>query len=202
VTIDGNGDPLSSDIAAGEARYSSNFGWLVSGTLYGHHYEPTFYSSLDAYFNWRTDIAALPSSKAYRQFLKFSRYGGHIDPNAEYMVQGQRRGFTINYQVQDPDATAYALSASLPKSFKDDPYGGHGGNWSQYGGNFLLNTFHYVSVSTIYAQGQWVGGEFHSDFFGPLGFFLPLHGIDAAASYIIPNSGWSQFQCSINSGCN
>ena len=94
------------------------------------------------------------------------------------------------------------LSASLPAAFVNDPYGSHGGNWSAYGGNFVLDTFHYVSVASLYVQGQLVGGEFHSDFFGPLGPLVPFHVVDWGASQIIPNGNWIFFACSVNSGCN
>ena len=82
------------------------------------------------------------------------------------------------------------LSASLPAAFVNDPYGSHGGNWSAYGGNFVLDTFHYVSVASLYVQGQLVGGEFHSDFFGPLGYLTfvfggPLMGVRGAPALTV-----------------
>ncbi len=190
--------------SAAEAEYAANICAScigITGTLYGHPIHQTF-SSFDAWADFAASDAALPTSEAYVQFLNFSNAGGDLDPNAEYIVQGQRRGFTMNYQVADPDARGYALSTSLPAAFVNDPYGSHGGNWSAYGGNFVLNTFHYVSVSTQYVPLQWLGGEFHSDFFGPLGPLVPFHVVDWGASQIIRNGSWIFFTCSVNSGCN
>ncbi len=167
---------------------------------------PPYFSLFFPYFSdWRTGIAALPESKAWEQLDKAYLNGSiSVDPNTTYRVNGQRRGFTTNYQAADPN-TGEAVPVNSATVSSDgwvpDPYGGHGGNDSWYLGGFGFDASHVVDVEMNLLPGQLQGGEFHSDFFGPLGPLLPFHLPDAAASYVLPNGSWQVFICSINGGC-
>ncbi len=148
----------------------------------------------------------MPQSKAYVQFMNAAPYLIGFDPTFQYQVQGQRRGFTTNYQVYDPDSEGWALWLDAGSMLADgavpDPFPGHGaGNPSDYLGGWL-DVFHGVEVLNNQIGGQLWGGEFHSDAFSPLGPFVPIHLIDVAASYLLPASSWQQFTCSVSGGCH
>jgi RHS repeat-associated protein len=126
VTIT-NGSDLSSSLAQGEARYADNFGWLVQGSLYGHNINPTFFSSLDAYFDWRTGLAVQPANEVYGAFASLGPYLKGFDPNLEYTVNYQVRGTTYNIQVIGPDGKPLALDVDEVLADAGQAGTGHGG---------------------------------------------------------------------------
>ncbi|HEV2499939.1 MAG TPA: RHS repeat-associated core domain-containing protein [Terriglobia bacterium] len=186
VTIDSNGDPLSSDISEGEANYASNFGWLIQGSLYGHGVQPTFFSSLDAYFNWRTDVALQPQNQAYGLFSTAANQE-NLDPSKTYTVKAYYQGLEMNIQVQ-----GVPLDTSLlPFGSVQDPFTfTHNGNTSYFQLWSLFDSSHYVADPS--------GFGFHQDLFGPLN---PPHYVDWAAGSLLGRSPTMTFICQMGAGC-
>src|SRR5208337_639409 len=119
-----------SEINAGEQSYITNNCIGCVTVTYGNSWgtQSVTFADLGAYFNWVSDPDAggsiLAAYQAYREFVDDFQYLQGADPNAVYDVQGQRRGFTVNYQADglwlDLAAVA-AANAELDTS-------GHGGN--------------------------------------------------------------------------
>ncbi|HEV2416452.1 MAG TPA: RHS repeat-associated core domain-containing protein [Terriglobia bacterium] len=163
VTIDANGDPLSPDIAEGEASYASNFGWQVQGSLYGRSYNQ-FFPSLDAYFNWRTNLAALTQNQAYRAYLLACKYATTACSGINDSVLISRTGVTINVQLPGNLANVAELESN---GYQDPLDSFHNGNPSWYIG--LLGLFGFGEGHVVADPN---GIQDHYDDFGPLD---PLH---------------------------
>ncbi|HEV2418367.1 MAG TPA: RHS repeat-associated core domain-containing protein [Terriglobia bacterium] len=195
VTIDSNGDPLSSDIAAGEAAYVSNNCLncvSVEGNFYGQHVNTTF-SSWDAYANWSTSLPLLPQNQIYDAFWALLENNG-LDQSQQFGVFAYQQGPTWNVQLLGyPLNTSNAAQGRIP-----DPYHGvHAGN-SWYGLS-PVNTLHLVDDPK--------GAEVHFDLFNGVLMF-PLHEtFDYFPSlFINPKSQVPQptvnWYCSGSGGCH
>ena len=193
--------------ASGASTLMNTFGYapvspfqylFTGGILYRNYYKPKRFDTWGQYAYWLTGIAALPESKAYANFAKAFPYLEGADPNATYEVEGQRRGFTTNYQAGagGPDDALWLDLFAVMGANPDFDLQGHGGNPSWRIGDW--EQLHVMDLYSLYETGQWYGAEWHSEF-AP---WNPIHWLDFAASKVIPNSGWSTFTCSLNGGCS
>ena len=174
---------VSPEMAWGEKRYADNFGWLVQGSLYGKYYEPTFFSSLDAYFNWRTEIAALPESLLYSVFAAMCQ-NQSCDPDQVLRLQYTYAGLDYNVTW-----AGHAVDPSNLAGYWADPVTFlHQGNGSWYSG-FFFDTPHLIA--SVPMSG-------HVDPFGPLN---PLHYLTLIPSMLLPAGPPRVASCSLNGGC-
>jgi RHS repeat-associated protein len=192
----GSGSP---ELAGAEAEHASNFGWQATGLLYGKSYSQ-FFSSLNAYFDWRTDIAGLGESKAYNAYMADCAHSS-APCNGNDTVVERDQGPTGNYRLDKSDLDTRSMSGMIldplyllpvPESLKQ--YFHPGASW--YG---------WSPVDTLHVAGVPNGVESHQDLFSPV-YFAPLHFLfDVVPSFFInpsPGKVVATYTCSPVGGCH
>ena len=184
----------SADLAAGEAAYASNFGWQATGSLYGKPYNQ-FFSSLDAYFDWRTSIGALPESKAYQAFaIDCAHSSAPCGSTMEHAVIERTQGLLGNYATLGTQLDRGTVE-NLILDPLHDPKNHPGDSW------YSKNPFDPTHIAVIPSGIV----ETHFDTVNPI-YFAPIHGlIDYLPSlFINPSPGrvTATYNCSIIGGCH
>lgn len=182
----------SPDLAAGEAAYTSNFGWQATGLLYGKSYNQ-FFSSLDAYFGWRTGIAALPESKAYNAYMMDCAHSATTCTGGE-TITTRYQGWAGNYALGGSALNAASVAGMIPDPAITSKFMHGGPSWYDWS---LIDTGHV-------ATNQSREVESHQDSFSPI-FLAPLHAlVDVFPSLFInprPGAAGPIYTCSPVGGC-
>jgi RHS repeat-associated protein len=189
----------SGNLSAAENKYASNFVWKASGLVYGKAYNQ-YFSSLDAYFDWRTGIAALGESKAYNAYMADCIYSS-VSCGGDNIVVERDQGPTGNYRLEGSVLDTRSMSGMIldplymlpvPASLKQ--YFHPGASWYNWG-----------PVDTLHVAGLSNGVESHQDLFNPV-YFAPLHFVfDVVPSFFInpsPGRVVATYVCSPVGGCH
>jgi len=181
------------EIGEAEARYASQFQWQFKGTLYGKPYNQAF-TTLDAYFDWRTGIAVLPESKAYAAYMldcahSMSPCMGNDPVTTRY--QGPTGNYALVGSALDPNS----VSGMIPDPSFTSNFMHGGASWYTWN---LIDTGHVATNVSGFV-------ESHYDAFNAV-LLTPLHVIfDVLPSFFInPRPGVSgpTYTCSPIGGCH
>ena len=165
--------------------------WSFSGTLYGQTYTNQSFSSIDAYLDWRTSLAAQPQSQAYQVYMLACQYATNPCSGTNDSVSVWLKGITYNGQINSP----LDVAAAAQDGFQDPTGMMHNGDDSWYIGSFAgLFGFEVGHVvNNPYDE------EVHYDDFGPLN---PLHYVTQVPLGAIMGTTPTTYTCSVIGGCH
>ena len=174
---------LSGAQLAGEALAEAAY--MASNCIGCVEFQGITFSSMDAYFDWSTSLAAQTQNVAYGLFSTFAAAQG-LDPNRTYTVNTWYQASELNIQVVGDTVMEVPVSYTLdPLTFT------HNGDSSYFDLSNLFDADHYVFDAG--------GVEYHQDLFGALN---PLHYLDWAVGYITGPGPITAFTCQVNVGCH
>ena len=160
-----------------------------SGMLYGTSYSQTF-SSLNAYFDWRTSIAALPESQVYMSFAAMCQ-NQSCDPNQQFSVRYQNANLVWNVWnlTSASGSTPASVDVSNLDGYWSDPVTFlHQGNPSWYSGYFFDVT-------------HLIGGDAMGAHIDPFGALNPFHYLIQMPAMLFPPGRSGTAICSLAGGC-
>ena len=192
---------VSQETLAAEAAYIAYncIGCVTfQGNLYGQDYDRTFPSS-DAYFDWRSSLAALPINQIIAAYALGCQYatnpcGSNNSASVRYV--GLTYNVTLNGNPLNQTAAAEAGYKDPLGYFHREPDGTPDPSYYLGFGNLLgIDAGHVVATSG--------GVEAHYDSWGPLN---PFHWMEAVLSLFINTrnqaGAGTPYTCSVVGGCH